>query len=72
MRAICFCLTNCSTKRLTRDNSIICDPVFLNRAIQLGSGCSPPVTMAISPWPNLPALRFLVLVGCAGLLAHSA
>jgi drug/metabolite transporter (DMT)-like permease len=69
MAAICFALTNLLTKRLTRDNSIISILFFLT-TIQLGFGLLAAGYDGDIALPNAASLPFLVLVGCAGLLAH--
>tara|TARA_R110000850_G_scaffold49695_5_gene122416 strand:- start:5970 stop:6833 length:864 start_codon:yes stop_codon:yes gene_type:complete len=69
MAAICFALTNLLTKRLTRDNSIISILFFLT-TIQLGFGLLAAGYDGDIALPNAGSLPFLVLVGCAGLLAH--
>lgn len=69
MAAICFALTNLLTKRLTRDNSIISILFFLT-TIQLGFGLLAAGYDGDIALPNATSLPFLVLVGCAGLLAH--
>lgn len=69
MAAICFALTNLLTKRLTRDNSIISILFFL-ATIQLGFGLLAAGYDGDIALPNATSLPFLVLVGCAGLLAH--
>ena len=69
MAAICFALTNLLTKRLTRDNSIISILFFLT-TIQLGFGLLAAGYDGDIALPHSGSLPFLVLVGCAGLLAH--
>lgn len=67
--AIFFALTNMLTKRLTRDNSITSILFFLT-AIQLVFGLmAAGFDGDIAP-PTAQSLPYLVLVGCAGLLAH--
>ena len=67
--ALFFALTNMLTKKLTRDNSIASILFFLT-TIQLILGvlaAGYDFDIAAPTWASLP---FLVLVGCAGLLAH--
>jgi len=67
--ALFFALTNMLTKRLTRDNSITSILFFLT-TIQLVFGLlTAGFDGDIAP-PTADSALFLVLVGCAGLLAH--
>ena len=67
--AIFFALTIMLTKRLTRDNSITSILFFLT-TIQLVFGLITAGYDGDITLPNAASLPFLVLVGCAGLLAH--
>ncbi|WP_299030057.1 DMT family transporter [uncultured Sulfitobacter sp.] len=67
--AIFFALTIMLTKRLTRDNSITSILFFLT-TIQLVFGLITAGYDGNIALPNAQSLPFLVLVGCAGLLAH--
>ncbi|WP_299416874.1 DMT family transporter [uncultured Sulfitobacter sp.] len=67
--AIFFALTIMLTKRLTRDNSITSILFFLT-TIQLVFGLITAGYDGDIALPNAQSLPFLVLVGCAGLLAH--
>ena len=67
--AIFFALTIMLTKRLTRDNSITSILFFLT-TIQLVFGLITAGYDGDIALPNAASLPFLVLVGCAGLLAH--
>ena len=69
MAAIFFALTIMLTKRLTRDNSITSILFFLT-TIQLVFGLVTAGYDGDIALPNASSLPFLVLVGCAGLLAH--
>lgn len=67
--AICFALTNMLTKRLTRDNSIISILFFLT-TLQLAFGLMTAGYDGAITLPSAASLPYLLLVGCAGLLAH--
>lgn len=67
--ALFFALTNMLTKKLTRDNSIASILFFLT-TLQLILGllaAGYDFDIATPTWASLP---YLVMVGCAGLLAH--
>jgi drug/metabolite transporter (DMT)-like permease len=67
--AIFFAMTNMLTKRLTRDNSITSILFFLT-TIQLVFGLITAGYDGDIALPTADSLPYLVLVGCAGLLAH--
>jgi drug/metabolite transporter (DMT)-like permease len=67
--AIFFAMTNMLTKRLTRDNSITSILFFLT-TIQLVLGLITAGYDGDIALPTADSLPYLVLVGCAGLLAH--
>ncbi len=67
--AIFFALTNILTKRLTRDNSITSILFFLT-TIQLILGLICAGYDGDIALPTSNSLPYLILVGCAGLLAH--
>jgi drug/metabolite transporter (DMT)-like permease len=69
LAAIFFAMTNMLTKRLTRDNSITSILFFLT-TIQLVFGLIAAGYDGDIALPTAASLPFLVLVGCAGLLAH--
>lgn len=67
--AVFFATTNMLTKRLTRDNSITSILFFLT-TIQLVFGLMTAGFDGDIALPTSDSLPYLVLVGCAGLLAH--
>ncbi len=67
--AVFFALTNMLTKRLTRDNSISSILFFLT-TLQLVFGLIAAGYDGDIALPDAGSLPYLVLVGCAGLLAH--
>jgi drug/metabolite transporter (DMT)-like permease len=67
--AVFFALTNMLTKRLTRSNSILSILFFLT-TVQLVFGLISAGYDGDIAVPHATSLPFLVLVGCAGLLAH--
>lgn len=67
--AIFFAMTNMLTKRLTRDNSITSILFFLT-TLQLVLGLIAAGFDGDIAMPTTTSLPYLVLVGCAGLLAH--
>ncbi|MBB3994530.1 drug/metabolite transporter (DMT)-like permease [Sulfitobacter undariae] len=67
--AFFFALTNILTKRLTHDNSVTSILFFLT-TIQLGLGLITAGYDGSIALPTAASLPYLVLVGCAGLIAH--
>ena len=67
--AIFFAFTIMLTKRLTRDNTILSILFFLT-TIQLFLGLITTGYDGVIAMPNAQSLPYLVLIGCAGLLAH--
>ncbi len=67
--AICFACTHVATKRLTRDVSTICILFWLT-AIQLVFGVITAGWDLQITLPDPATAPLLILVGCAGLLAH--
>ncbi len=67
--AVCFALTAIATRRLTRTQGIFCIMVWLT-VLQAGFG------LVCAGWdgdialPTATTAPWLVLIGCAGLLAH--
>lgn len=69
MAAICFAATAIFTKKLTRAESITCILFWLT-VVQAGLGLVAVFWDGQVSWPTGATLPWLVLIGCAGLVAH--
>ena len=69
LAAICFALTNVFTKKLTRTESIL-SILFWLTAMQAVFGVLTAGHDGDVALPTLETLPFIMVVGCAGLLAH--
>lgn len=67
--AICFALTNISTKVLTRHEGIV-SILFWLTLMQLVLGCVLALWDGVVRWPTAASLPWLVAIGVTGLAAH--
>lgn len=67
--AICFALTNITTKVLTRRESVV-SILFWLTLMQLVLGCTLAFWDGAVRWPTAASLPWLVAIGVTGLLAH--
>lgn len=67
--AVCFAASSIATKRLTRGISIV-SILFWLTLMQFGFGAAASLADGQVHWPTLATLPWLLLIGCAGVLAH--
>ncbi len=67
--AICFALTNIATKSLTRDETIV-SILFWLTLMQFVMGTTLAAWDGHINWPTAVTTPWLLLIGCAGVLAH--
>lgn len=67
--ALCFALTNITTKVLARGETMIAILFWLT-AMQLVMGCAIAAWDGHINWPTVQTMPWLFVIGCAGIFAH--
>lgn len=67
--ALCFALTNITTRALTRHEGIV-SILFWLTLMQLVMGCASAAWDGSVTWPDARTLPWLMLIGVAGVVAH--
>jgi drug/metabolite transporter (DMT)-like permease len=67
--ALCFALTNITTRALTRHEGIV-SILFWLTLMQLIMGCASVAWDGAVTWPDTTTLPWLILIGIAGVAAH--